>query len=156
MTTKKVIAILEYYPEIEGNIKFYRERIREFEDEYYRPQAAMDNDGQPKGKNHISRTTENLALNIPDFVKLLLSEYEAEIAKCGKFRAEIIKEVSRLKRTQKEIIFDRYIHGMKWERIAQRNNYSVRQCDNLRREALTVLAVRFGDNATIAKFDITK
>lgn len=156
MTTENVIKILEYYPEIEGNIKYYRDRIREFEDEYYRPSTTMDNDGQPKGKNHISRTTENLALNIPDYVAPLLSDYEAKIAANGKLRAEIINEVSRLKRAQKEIIFDRYIHGMKWERVAQRNNYSVRQCDNLRRQALDILADRFGGNAVIAQFDITK
>ena len=156
MTTKKVIKILEYYPEIEGNIKFYRERIREYEDEYYRPSTVTNNDGQTKGKNHISRTTENLALNIPDFVKPLLSEYESKIIENGKLRAEIINEISRLKRAQKEIIFDRYIHGMKWERIAQRNNYSVRQCDNLRRQALDILADRFEGNDTIANFNITK
>ena len=155
MTTDKVIAILKYYPEIEGNIKFYREWIHEYEKEYYMPCTSQDNDGQPKGKNHISRTTENIALNIPGFVKHMIDDYEEKIEAAGKFRAEIIKEISRLKRTQKEIIFDRYINGIKWEQVALRNNYSVRQCDNIRRDALVALGGYFEANDTIRQFDIS-
>jgi len=155
MTAEKVIAILKYYPEIEGNIKFYRDRIKEYEQEYYTPCTSQDNDGQPKGKNHISRTTENIALNIPAFVKPMIDEYEEKIESQGRFRAAIIKEISRLKRTQKEIIFDRYINDVKWEQVAQRNNYSVRQCDNIRRDAITALCGYFEANDTIRHFDIS-
>lgn len=155
MTTEKVIAILKYYPEIEENIKFYRERIKEYEQEYYTPCTSQGNNGQPKGKNHISRTTENIALNIPGFVKPMIDDYEKKIEAQGKFRAAIIKEISRLKRAQKEIIFDRYINGVKWEQVALRNHYSVRHCDNIRRDALVELGGYFEANDIIRRFDIT-
>ena len=48
---------------------------------------------------------------------------------------QMLQEISRLKLKEKRIIFDFYIHNLKWERVAERNAYSERQCKNIRDNA---------------------
>ena len=67
-------------------------------------------------------------------------------------KAKILQEVSRLKLKEKSIIFDFYIHNMKWEQVAVRNHYSERQCKNIRDNAVETLLKRFENNPYISKF----
>lgn len=152
MNKEKVIEILDFYKEIDGEISMYRRILRDYERQYYNTIGAMMNDGQPKGKNNISRPTESAAMNIPDYVKEDIEDYEAEISFLQRVKSQILQEISRLKLKEKTIIFDYYIYDMKWEQVAERNNYSDRQCKNIRDTAVEKLAERFQNNEFLREF----
>lgn len=152
MKKEKVIEILEFYKEIDGEILIYRRILNDYENQYYNTIGSVNNDGQPKGKYHISRPAERAALNVPDYVRKDMVEYEEKINLLQKIKSQILQEVSRLKLKEKNIIFDYYIYGMKWEQVAERNHYSDRQCKNIRDEAVEKLAERFQNNEVLRKF----
>lgn len=148
----RVIELLEYYKDIDGEVSIYRKIISDLTDQYYNPIGAIQCDGLPKGKNNISRQTENMALNIPDYVSGEIREYEAKVQQLQALKAQILQEVSRLKLKEKRIIFDFYMHNLKWEQVAVRNSYSERQCKNIRDTALETLSQRFEKNQIISQF----
>ena len=152
MDKEKVIEILDYYKEIDGEIAFYRRTLNDYEDQYYNTAGAIRYDGQPGGKNHISSPTENAALNIPDYVHEIMREYTERIDTLQRLKSQILQEVSRLKLKEKTIIFDYYIYGMKWEQVAERIHYSDRQCKNIRDAAVEKLAEKFERNTEIKGF----
>lgn len=152
MDKEKVIEVLEYYKEIDGEISIYRRIITDYENQYYNPIGAIASDGLPKGKNHISRQTENMALNIPDYVRDDMRGYEEKVKALQILKSQILQEISRLKLKEKTVIFDYYIYGMKWEQVAERNHYSDRQCKNIRDAAVEKLAAKFQNNAYICGF----
>lgn len=154
MKKTKVIEFLEYYPLIDGEIKVCRTILEDLE-QSYNPIAAMQYDGQPKGKNNISRPTENAALNIPDYVREDISYYRSKIDNLQKLKVEILKEVSRLKLHQKNIIFGFYFNKLKWEQVAVRSHYSERQCKNIRDLAVENLVQKFSDNGIIANYELS-
>lgn len=152
MDKEKVIEILDYYKEIDGEIAFYRRTLTDYENQYYNTMGAIVSDGMPHGKNHISRIVENAALNIPDYVREIMKDYAERVETLQRLKSQILQEVSRLKLKEKTIIFDYYIYGMKWERVAERIHYSDRQCKNIRDAAVEKLAERFENNAAIKGF----
>lgn len=152
MDKEKVIKILEFYKEIDGEIGIYRRILRDYESQYYNTIGAMANDGQPKGLNHISRPTENAAMNIPDYVRRDMKDYEEKVENLQKLKSQILQEISRLKLKEKAIIFDFYIYSMKWDVVAERNHYSDRQCKNIRDAAVEKLAEKFKNNSYIEEF----
>lgn len=152
MDKEKVIKILEFYKEIDSEIGIYRRILRDYESQYYNTIGAMANDGQPKGLNHISRPTENAAMNIPDYVRRDMKDYEEKVENLQKLKSQILQEISRLKLKEKTIIFDFYIYSMKWDVVAERNHYSDRQCKNIRDAAVEKLAEKFKNNSYIEEF----
>lgn len=154
MKKAKVIEFLEYYPLIDSEIKTYRKILEDLE-ENYNPLAAMQYDGQPKGKNNISRQTENIALNIPYYVSGDISYYQSKIDNLQKLKVEILKEVSKLNLNQKNMIFGFYFNKLKWEQVAVRSHYSERQCKNIRNLAVENLIQKFGNNGTIANYELS-
>lgn len=152
MEKGRVIELLEYYKDIDGEVSIYRKIISDLTDQYYNPIGAIQCDGLPKGKNNISRQTENMALNIPDYVSGEIREHEEKVQQLQNLKAQMLQEISRLKLKEKRIIFDFYIHNLKWERVAERNAYSERQCKNIRDNALETLSQRFGKNQIISQF----
>ena len=78
--------------------------------------------------------------------------YERRIEEYQQLKAEILREISRLQLSQKSIIFDKYMNGLKWEQVAVRNHYTSRHCKNIRREAVECLVKYFGRNQTISNF----
>ena len=145
MEKGRVIELLEYYKDIDGEVNIYRKIISDLTDQYYNPIGAIQCDGLPKGKN-------NMALNIPDYVSGEIREYEAKVQQLQDLKAQILQEVSRLKLKEKRIIFDFYMHNLKWEQVAVRNSYSERQCKNIRDTALETLSQRFEKNQIISQF----
>lgn len=87
MNKDKVIAYLEYYPQIDGEIA-ERRRNRNELDMAYAPAGAIQYDGMPKGKNNISRPTEDIAIDMPDFVRKEIRSYTESI-----HRTEDIEQV---------------------------------------------------------------
>ena len=152
MSKERVIELLEYYKDIDGEVKIYRKILEDLTDQYYNPLGTIQCDGLPKGKYSISRQTENMVLNIPDYVSGEMRDYEERVATLQNLKAQILQEVSRLKLKEKSIIFDFYIHNMKWEQVAVRNHYSERQCKNIRDNAVETLLKRFENNPYISKF----
>ncbi len=152
MDKERVIELLEYYKDIDGEVRIYRKILEDLTNQYYNPLGAIQCDGLPKGKNNISRQTENMALNIPDYVRGEMRSYEARVNTLQNLKAQILQEISRLKLKEKSIIFDFYIHNMKWEQVAVRNHYSERQCKNIRDNAVETLVQRFGKNPYISEF----
>ena len=96
-----------------------------------------------------------MALNIPDYVSGEIREYEAKVQQLQALKAQILQEVSRLKLKEKRIIFDFYMHNLKWEQVAVRNHYSERQCKNIRNTALKSLAPKFSGNSVIVNYQLT-
>ena len=88
MERSKVIELLEYYKDIDGEVSIYRKIINDLTDQYYNPIGAIQCDGLPKGKNNISRQTENMALNIPDFVSGEIKDYEAKVQQLQSLKAQ--------------------------------------------------------------------
>lgn len=152
MERSRVIELLEYYKDIDGEVSIYRKIINDLTDQYYNTIGAIQCDGLPKGKNNISRQTENMALNIPDYVSGEIKGYEERLQQLQSLKAQILQEISRLKLKEKCIIFDFYIHNLKWEQVAVRNSYSERQCKNIRDSALATLSWRFENNKIISQF----
>lgn len=152
MNKEKVIKILEFYKEIDGEISIYRRILHDYESQYYNTIDATVNDGQPKGQNHISRPVENAAMNIPDDIREDMKNYEEKVRVLQRVKSQILQEISRLKLKEKTIIFDYYIYGMKWEQVAERNHYSDRQCKNIRDTAVDKLAEKFGNNEFLREF----
>ena len=118
MEKSKVIELLEYYKDIDGEVSIYRKIITDLTDQYYNP----------------------------------IREYEEKVQQLQNLKAQMLQEISRLKLKEKRIIFDFYIHNLKWERVAERNAYSERQCKNIRDNALETLSQRFGKNQIISQF----
>ena len=88
-------------------------------------------------------------MNIPDYVRRDMKEYEEKVENLQKLKSQILQEISRLKLKEKTIIFDFYIYGMKWDVVAERNHYSDRQCKNIRDAAVEKLAEKFKNNSCI-------
>lgn len=149
----KVVKLLQFFPEIDGEIRT-RKNILSDLDQYYDTSKAINYDGMPHAKYNVTSPTETAAFNVPDFVSHEIRKYEAQIEELQRVKVEIIKEVSRLKLKQKNVIFGFYFHDMKWEQVAKRTNYSERQCKNIRDEALEKLLEWFKKNKVLAKYEI--
>lgn len=153
MDKNRVIKLLEFFPEIDGEIKACKSMIADLE-QWYNPVSGIQYDGMPKGKNHIGRQTEEAALKIPDFVREEIDQNRRKIDSLQKIKVEILKGVSRLKLQQKTVVFGFYFHGMKWEQVAEHTHYSDRQCKNIRDAAVERLSREFGGNATLTQCEI--
>lgn len=152
---KRVIKLLELYPEIDGNIKMYKRIVADLNEEYYLPPTSeIYGGGSSSGK--VTKMTENLAMDVPNAISREIRGYEDSIKEYEALKTEMLKEMSRLQYRQKAIVFDKYVHGLKWEQVAVRNHYSSRQCKNIRNAAVENLGERFKRNRVIAKFKIDK
>ena len=152
MDKEKVIRLLEFFPDIEEEIRNRRSMIADLE-QYYNPVSAIKYDGMPKGNYHAGSQTERMAMNIPNYIRGEIRLYKNEIEELQKVKVEIIKEVSRLNLKHKKIIFGFYFNSMKWEQVAERTNYSERQCRNIRNEALEKLLERFLKNRILKEYN---
>lgn len=149
----RVIEILTYYRNIDGEIKTYKSIVEDLEG-YYDPLCGQPLDGMPRARNNISQVTENTAINLPENLREDIDYYKAKINSLYLLKAETLKEVSNLGPKFKGIIIDYYLYGLKWEQVSVRNHYSERQCKNIRNTAVESLAQKFRDNKAIADFKI--
>jgi hypothetical protein len=152
MNKAKVIRLLEFFPDIDEEIRAKRSAITDL-DQYYNTVSGIQYDGMPKGNYHTGSMTEYRAMNIPDYISKEIKAYKKEIEILQKVKVEIIKEVSRLKLRHKKIIFGFYFNCMKWEQVAERTNYSDRQCKNIRDEALGKLLDGFKKNKVLTEYN---
>ena len=153
MNRRKVLKLLELFPEIDGEIRARRSIISDLE-QYYNPIQGVGYSDTTKGKYANSNQTERIAMNIPDYVRTDIQEYTKEIEKLQKVKVEILKEVARLTMKQKNVIFGYYFHKMKWEQVAEGTHYSERQCKNIRDAAVERLLKGFENNRILSEYEI--
>ena len=148
---KDVIAIIEYCREIPQAIKLNKRVISNLEDMYYLPSSNSQLDGMPKAKNHISKLTEDIALNVPDGVSETIRNLNIKNERLDTLYKEILKEIQSLEYREHKVIYDFYLMNYRWEKIAS-GFYSVRQCKNIRNEALKKLQKKFEKNIYISNY----
>ena len=152
MENKKVIKILEFFKNIDSEIKLNQNIISDIENTWYSNVGAIKMDGMPHSKGGVSSPTESTALNIPDSVSKQIHSLENENEKLGVIRKEILTELNALTYTQKAVIWEFYVRGLQWVQISERLHYSDRHCKNIRTVALGILSIRFSRNKNIKSF----
>ena len=140
MKQERVIAILDFYRDIDKTVTMNERVIRNLEDQYYSTLGAVNSDGMPHGKGGVSNPVERVVLNIPQSVSDTIANMRRENEKLTAIKGEILSELNALNYREKAVIYGFYIDGLQWERLSQRVNYSPRQCRNIRNIALE----RFG------------
>ena len=155
MDREKVKQILIFFSDIDGRIAFNAQLINDMEDKYYSLNSGRRQDGMPKAKHRTSNPTESAALNIPKAASEAIRQWQDENERLSKLKAAIAWELSRLPQAQRAVIYDFYVRGHKWARIARRLNYSERQCQNIRDNALDRLRCSFSNNKLIAEAEIS-
>lgn len=148
MEKEKVVYLLKLFPQIDEEIKIRKSIMHELE-QYYNPMSAICYDD--RNCQALIRT-EKKAIDVPDFVRDEIKHCQKEIGNLQKVKVEILKEVSRLSLKHKKVIFSFYFNGMKWDEIAERTNYSNRQCKNIRDEALEKLVHFFSKNIVLSEY----
>lgn len=148
---KGTVAIIEYSRDIPQTIKLNNRVIKNLEDTYYVSKATSQLDGLPKANNHISKLTEDIALNVPDGVSETIRNLNIKNERLDTLYKEILKEIQSLEYRECKVIYDFYLMNYRWEKIA-RGFYSIRQCKNIRNEALKKLQKKFEKNIYISNY----
>lgn len=149
---EKVVAILQFFCDIDKTIQLTERMMQNLEEQYYTTLGGVDMDGMPHGKGMPSSPVERAVLHIPVSVQHTISDMKREIRELAEVKTEILSELNHLNYRQKEVLLSFYIDGMQWERISERLHYSPRQCRNIRDMGLDTLAKRFAHNKTIARY----
>ena len=152
MEREDVKKILKFYNDIEGNIEFTRNWLRDFNDKYYGLHSS-GGFGSGSKTNRISNPTEAAVLNIPDSASRKADELSAQIERLDALQAAIFTEICKLDLVEKNIIVFFYIKGFQWVQISQRVNYSETQCKKIRNKALEKLGFFFEQNSTVKNFN---
>ena len=152
MKQERVIAILDFYRDIDKTVTMNERVIRNLEDQYYSTLGAVNSDGMPHGKGGVSNPVERVVLNIPQSVSDTIANMRRENERLTAIKGEILSELNALNYREKAVIYGFYIDGLQWERLSQRLNYSPRQCRNIRNIALDRLAKRFEQNKRISRY----
>ena len=152
MKQERVIAILDFYRDIDKTVTMNGRVIRNLEDQYYSTLGAVNSDGMPHGKGGVSNPVERVVLNIPQSVSDTIANMRRENERLTAIKGEILSELNALNYREKAVIYGFYIDGLQWERLSQRVNYSPRQCRNIRNIALDRLAKRFEQNKQISRY----
>lgn len=153
MEKQAVVSILEFYKNIDEEIRLNKATITDLEERYYSPIRGINYDGMPKGKGGTSSPTENTALNVPGWVNAEMQELQREKAALYRVRAAIRKELNCLPYIQRAVISSFYLEGQQWVRISAQIHYSERQCKNIRDCAVGKLGRRFASNKAVSGYN---
>lgn len=153
MEKQAVVSILEFYKNIDEEIRLNKATITDLEERYYSPISGINYDGMPKGKGGTSSPTENTALNVPGWVNAEMQELQREKAALYRVRAAIRKELNCLPYIQRAVISSFYLEGQQWVRISAQIHYSERQCKNIRDCAVGKLGWRFASNKAVSGYN---
>lgn len=78
MKQERVIAILDFYRDIDKTVTMNERVIRNLEDQYYSTLGAVNSDGMPHGKGGVSNPVERVVLNIPQSVSDTIANMRRE------------------------------------------------------------------------------
>ena len=152
MKQERVIAILDFYRDIDKTVTMNERVIRNLEDQYYSTLGAVNSDGMPHGKGTPSNPVERVVLNVPASVQQTISSMNQENRKLAEIKGHILSELNGLNYHQKAVLLAFYIDGLQWVQISERLNYSPRQCRNIRDDGLDALGKRFSRNKAISRY----
>lgn len=153
MEKKSVVAILNFYKDIDKRILMNERVIKNLEDQYYDNLKAVNINGMPHGSGNTSNPTEQTALNIPNFVTNTIQNLRQENITLEKIKAETLQELAALDYRQQSVVFGFYIEGLKWEQISEQMHYSPRMCRGYRDKGINNLRAKFERNSIISKFN---
>ena len=152
MNKEKTISILNFYRNIEEEIKLVQKEIIFLEESFYNSVAGNTIDDMPKGNGRISNPTEATTLNMPDWVSGTLLELEREHKQLCELKLLIRKELYMLPYTQRLIVLHFYIEELQWVRISAQMNYSERHCRNIRDSAIVKLTNQFANKQILMDY----
>lgn len=153
MEREQVKQILLFCRDIQGEISLNNSLLRDYEEQYYSMSGGGQNDGMPKSKYKTSSPVENIVLNIPESASAAMGELRRNADQLCALQAAVLSELNKLPLSQKTILHDFYIRGLKWVRISAHVNYSETQCKKIRNRGLDNLAYRFMQNDLIKNFN---
>ena len=78
MKQERVIAILDFYRDIDKTVTMNERVIRNLEDQYYSTLGAVNSDGMPHGKGGVSNPVERVVLNTPQSVSDTIGKRKAD------------------------------------------------------------------------------
>ena len=109
MKQERVIAILDFYRDIDKTVTMNERVIRNLEDQYYSTLGAVNSDGMPHGKGGVSNPVERVVLNIPQSVSETIANMRRENEKLTAIKGEILSELNALNYREKAVIYGFYI-----------------------------------------------
>ncbi len=125
MEYKEAEKIIEYYNQIDADIKTQKKFLQDIDNQY---------GADPPGD--IKQYQEKLQQKIKDICT---------------YRRAIINEINSLDVIEKDIIIKHYFEERIWSNVAVQVNYSIRQCKNIRHRAISKLRFLFENNADIKR-----
>lgn len=138
MDAKSAIKILEFYRDIDGELKELHRREADISD-VYNTIAGINMDGMPHGSTPGS-CVEYAAIeaaNTDTGTRLALLARRRDFLQVS--RRVIEAQMERLAFRHKTILCDFYVRGKSWAQISFKIGYSDRQCKNIRDDALKQL-----------------
>lgn len=153
MEREQAKNILLYCRDIDGEIKLNSKIIQDYEDRYYSAIGGTLNESFINSRNKVSKPTETLALNVPDFVSDHIRELQSKNKQLCKLKTAIMGELDNLPLVQKSVLYDFYIKGLQWVQISEQVHYSGTQCKTIRNRGLDNLAEQFSRNDLIKNFN---
>lgn len=120
---------LQQYIQIKAEIRQLREQIAELDQDLL---PSLQSDGQPTGKNKISRPVEKAAQRR----EKLLDLYTVKIKELSAELSAIERSISKLPSRERIIIRDIYMLGKTQAKIAEEQNYSQRQIGRIHKRAI--------------------
>lgn len=96
MKQERVIAILDFYRDIDKTVTMNERVIRNLEDQYYSTLGAVNSDGMPHGKGGVSNPVERVVLNIPQSVSDTIANMRRENERLTAIKGEILSELNAL------------------------------------------------------------
>ena len=148
MKQERVIAILDFYRDIDKTVTMNERVIRNLEDQYYSTLGAVNSDGMPHGKGGVSNPVERVVLNIPQSVSDTIANMRRENERLTAIKGEILSELNALNYREKAVIYGFYIDGLQWERLSQRK-MPVQHIQNRRFERFIICSVPSAGAASV-------
>lgn len=150
MDAKSTIKILEFYRDIDDELKELHRREAEISD-VYNTVSGINMDGMPHGSAPGS-PVENAAITAAYTdagTRLSIIARRRDFLQVS--RRVIEAQMERLNFRHKMILGDFYVRGRSWAQISLKMGYSDRQCKNIRGEALAKLGEYLDEQPETAK-----
>ncbi len=150
MEREAVLYLIKYYKDMDKNLKFNNGIMRDYEDNYYSPTVTPSYTDGIHGKGGISTPVEDMVLSIPEDVQTHMRELKRMCRCLVHEKTEFWALLNQLDYTKKTLLYDFYIKGYSWAKIARGLNYSQSHCRNLRDKALVEFGAILEGNKTMS------
>lgn len=122
---------LKKYENAEKSLRKYKSELEQLRNSYDQIKSTSDNDGMPHG-TAIGSPTENKAIKVAD--KIL--EYTDKLFETQEVKLEIFEAIIKLSGMEQDVLYDRYILLMQWDKICEKHHYSWSGIHKIHRTAL--------------------